>query len=299
MTDRKKIAPAATPDFYSVQVRSAQRFLLDLRPRAEADLTVISGGWERCAPEYRIRRANFPWSCIEFVAGGAGELTLAGRRYRLTPGVVFAYGPNVPHDIRSDREAPLLKYFLDFTGARAAPLLRAAGLPPGRVSRVPEPVRVRTLFDDLLHAALQHRRYTPRICANLTENLLLTLADRAVPYDAARSPAYAAYVRCREFLDERGADVPTVAAAAAQCHVSAEYLCRLFRRFEGRSPYQLLLRARLQRGATLLQDTDLLVKEVAARCSFADAFHFSHAFKKAFGVNPAAIRQLRGPTSKA
>lgn len=298
MAKRKSIAPETTPDFYSVQVQSAQRFLLDLRPRAEADLTVISGGWERCAPDYRIRRANFPWSCIEFVASGAGELVLAGRRYRLAPGVVFAYGPRIPHDIRSDRERPLLKYFLDFTGPRAAPLLRAAGLPPGRVSQVPAPVRVRALLDDLIHVALQQRRHTPRICANLTENLLLTLADRAVPYDAARSNSYAAYVRCRELFDAQGADLPTVAAAAAQCHVSPEYLCRLFRRFEGRSPYQLLLRARLQRGATLLQDTDLLVKEVAARCSFADAFHFSHAFKKAFGVTPAAVRHLRGQTAK-
>ncbi len=294
MKSRKPIAPETTPDFYSVQVQSAQRFLLDLRPRADAALTVISGGWERCAPDYRIRRTNFPYLCVEFVAGGAGELVLAGRRYRLAPGVVFAYGPRMAHDIRSNREQPLLKYFLDFAGPRAAPLLRAAGLPPGRVSRVPAPVRIRTLLDDLLHAALQHRRHTPRICANLAENLLLTLADRAVPYDAARSNAYAAYVRCREFLDERGAELPTVAEAAARCHISPEYLCRLFRRFEGRSPYQLLLRARLQRGAALLQDTELMVKEVAARSGFADAFHFSHAFKKIYGVTPAAIRQLRG-----
>ena len=296
MAARKQLAPDTTPDFYSVQVQSAQRFLLDLHPRAGEKLTVISGGWERCAPDYRIRRTNFPYICVEFVAIGAGELVLAGRRYRLAPGVVFAYGPNVPHDIRSDRERPLLKYFLDFTGTRAAPLLRAAGLPPGRVSQVPVPIRIRALLDDLIHAALQHRRHTPHICANLAENLLLTLADRAVPYDAARSPAYAAFVRCREFLDEHGDEVPTVCAAATQCHISPEYLCRLFRRFEGHSPYQLLLRARLQRGATLLQDTELLVKEVAARCGFADAFHFSHAFKKAFGVTPAAIRQLRGRT---
>jgi AraC-like DNA-binding protein len=294
MKPRQPIAPETTPDFYSVQVQSAQRFLLDLRPRAGEALTVISGGWERCAPDYRIRRTNFPYLCLEFVASGTGELVLAGRRYRLAPGVVFAYGPRVAHDIRSSREQPLLKYFLDFAGPRAAPLLRAAGLPPGRVSQVSAPVRIRALLDDLIHAALQHRRHTPRICANLAENLLLTLADRAVSYDAARSNAYAAYVRCREFFDAHGADLPTVAAAAERCHISPEYLCRLFRRFEGHSPYQLLLRARLQRGATLLQDTDLLVKEVAARSGFADAFHFSHAFKKAYGVTPAAIRQLRG-----
>ena len=83
MTTHKKNATETTPDFYSVQVRSAQRFLLDPRPRAGADLTVISGGWERCAPDYRIRRANFPWNCLEFVAAGAGELTLAGRRATL------------------------------------------------------------------------------------------------------------------------------------------------------------------------------------------------------------------------
>ncbi|MCX7007690.1 MAG: hypothetical protein NTY53_10670 [Kiritimatiellaeota bacterium] len=53
MKTRKSIAPETTPDFYSVQVQSAQRFLLDLRPRVEEDLTVISGGWERCAAHAR------------------------------------------------------------------------------------------------------------------------------------------------------------------------------------------------------------------------------------------------------
>lgn len=282
------------PDFYSTQVRSAQRFLLDSRPCDDIGLTVISGGWERCAPDYRVRRTHFPFYCLEFVAGGTGELTLAGRRYHLTPGTVFTYGPGVSHDIRTNPERPLFKYFMDFTGPRAAAMLRAAGLPVGKVSQVPTPPLARSLLDDILHTALQHRRHTPRICANLTENLLLTLADRAIPYGATRSPAHAAYVRCRGFIDEHSPSLRTVEDVAARCHISAEYLCRLFRRFEGRSPYQLLLRTRLQRGAELLQDSGLLVKEVAAQCGFADAFHFSHAFKKAFGASPAAIRQLRG-----
>ena len=126
----------STPDFFSTDVAAARRFYLDLNPPKHRPLVVICGGLEHCTPQYAIRRDTFPYHSLEYVARGRGELTLKGRTYPLQPGRLFSYGPGIPHQITGDAADPLLKYFVDFSGTRAAALLRSCGLSPGCVSEV-------------------------------------------------------------------------------------------------------------------------------------------------------------------
>ncbi len=71
------------------------------------------------------------------------------------------------------------------------------------------------------------------------------------------------------------------------------YLCRLFRRYDHQSPYQYLLRLKMNLAAEILQRPDALVKQVAEAIGFSDPFHFSRSFKTVFGLSPDAFRRLR------
>ena len=77
------------PDFFSLQVREAQRFYLDLAPPPEEPIAVVCGGYEQCATDYAIHRTSFPYYTIEFVVRGKGSMTLDGKDYPLTVGSVF------------------------------------------------------------------------------------------------------------------------------------------------------------------------------------------------------------------
>jgi hypothetical protein len=122
-----------TPDFFSSQIDGAKRFYLDLKPSRTGPLTVVCGGYEHCTPDYEIHRSGFPFWSIEFVAQGKGDLGLKGKHYSLGPGTLFSYGPGIAHDIGSDPEETLVKYFVDFTGRESESLLRSHGPAPGRV----------------------------------------------------------------------------------------------------------------------------------------------------------------------
>ena len=80
---------------------------------------------------------------------------------------------------------------------------------------------------------------------------------------------------------------------AEECHVDAAYLCRLFQRYDRQSPYQFLMRLKMNRAAEWLQQPGSLVKQVAERAGFSDQFHFSRVFKSVFGVAPDLFRRLR------
>jgi AraC-like DNA-binding protein len=97
-----------------------------------------------------------------------------------------------------------------------------------------------------------------------------------------------------EFIREvaRRDPAPAVALAdlARAAHVSAEHLCRLFRRTLNVGPLECLRLARLERAAALVGRSNLTFKEIAGITGFANPFHFSMAFKAAYGMAPRRYR---------
>ncbi len=282
-----------TPGFFSADVAKARRFYLDLNPPPNRQLAVVCGGLEHCTPDYAIRRETFPFYSIEYVARGSGEVKLRGRTHSLQPGRLFSYAPGIPHQINGDAANPLIKYFVDFAGTSAAELLRSCGLPPGRVSEVFPANALQPLFDELIQAGLQVRRKSDVLCAKLLECLVLRIGGTRAPLAGAETPAFMTYQQCRRYIEQHSLRLRTLAQIATECHVNNAYLCRLFRRYDNQSPYQYLLRLKMNHAAERLQQPDALVKVVAAESGFRDPFHFSRVFASVFGISPAGFRELR------
>ncbi|RYD61047.1 MAG: hypothetical protein EOP83_17990, partial [Verrucomicrobiaceae bacterium] len=184
------------PSFVSPQVTEARRFYLNLNPPPGPKLTVVCGGWEACAPDFRIERADFPFLCIEFVARGVGTLMLSGKEWPLRSGAVFSYGPGCPHRIESNPDDPLRKYFLDFTGREGAGLLRSAGLAPGSCRLAGNPDEVERAFESLLETGRRDGPQAARIATLQAEVLLLTLGESVIP-DGSHEQSFQTYLKCR------------------------------------------------------------------------------------------------------
>lgn len=75
--------------------------------------------------------------------------------------------------------------------------------------------------------------------------------------------------------------------------MSRTLLERRFRRLLGRSPYEEVLRVKLQRAKRLLAETDLTVAEVAERAGFRNAEYLSASFHKRTGMSPREYRRQR------
>jgi AraC-like DNA-binding protein len=283
----------SSPDFFSPQVSQAQRFYLNLNPPRTTRLAVVSGGVERCAPDYAIRRATFPFYSIEYVVRGGGRLELGKHRLELHPGTVFSYGPGIRQHITSNPQQPLVKYFVNFAGTRSQSWLRHAKLAAGNVAQIYPPTEIQPLFDELIRNGRRATHHTPEICRHLLDGLGEKLLEARAPLLGADSPAFVTYQACRQFLVENFSRLRTLEQAARGCHVDTAYLCRLFRRFDHQSPYQFLTRLKMNAAAGQLQQPGALVKNVAADLGFANPFHFSRVFKSVFAVAPETFRRLR------
>jgi AraC-like DNA-binding protein len=63
----------------------------------------------------------------------------------------------------------------------------------------------------------------------------------------------------------------------------------------GSSPMKHLTRLRLSRAKIVLSSSVLTIDEVSGMVGYSDAYAFSHAFKKSFGVSPRTFRKHEAP----
>lgn len=280
---------AVEPPYFSTQVIAARRFYLELNPGTRRRISIASGGWERCAPEYDVQRGGFFSPIIEFVARGRGTLTLGEKCYRLEPGCVFAYGPGISHRIQSDADAVLTKYFIAFDGTLSRELMEECHILAGTVVQVMRAEQIQQIFDDLIEHGLSDHPNRVRMCHVALQYLIMKIGDSAILPDEASTAAVSTYQRCRQFIEENYLSVHSLQEVAEACHVDSAYLCRLFKRFRRESPFQYLQNLRMNRAVDLLRNGGCSVKRTAQELGFSDPYNFSRAFKRVFGIPPANL----------
>lgn len=290
-----KTAKLEKPDFVSQQVRDARRYFLDLNPAKTAKLVAVCGGSERCLPDYTVQRDDFRFHCVEFVAEGEGQVWLNGRRFELKPGTAFHYAPGIKHRIVSSKEKPMLKYYVDFAGSQAEKLVRQGPLGRGEAVTLADSHEVLELFELLQRNGSGGRRHAHAVCASLVEVLLYRLAESAMPAGDADMRALNSFQKIKRHLEEEFLSVRKLSEVAEAVYVNEAYACRLFQRFHYCSPYQYLMRLKMNHAANRLLEGSKLVKEVAEELKFPDPYNFSRAFKAVYGLSPERfVAQSRG-----
>lgn len=252
---------------------------------------VISGGYECCRPDFRIDRDELGYGCFEFVAGGAGNLRLAGRDVLLRPGVGFLYGPDTPHRIVADADHPLRKYFVVFRSEALAAELAELGLVSGMVMESTRIEAMTRAFDEMIARGERRTKWSQRLCGLMLRQVLTMAKEDALDPDLADTRAFRTFRRVQDFIERHYLELGTLDEIARRCDLDAAYLCRLFSRFQEETPYQCLTRLRMEHAARRLLETELSVKQVSEELSFSDPFHFSRVFKSVHRVPPSRFRK--------
>jgi len=280
------------PTLLSQQVSGSRYFFHDLAPAGKRPWVLVMGGLEHCNPDYLIDRPGYLYHLIELIIEGRGQATLAGQTHELRAGSVFAIAPNEACRMACDPRAPMTKFFFAFAGRGIGARLRQAGLKPGQVRQLTLQTEARATAEDLVREGRRNTPLAPAICATLAELLFLRLEEANAPAAAQRSRAHENFQRCKALLDAQAEGNATLEQVAAQAGLDVSSVCRLFRRFQGGSPYQYLLRRKMTLAAELLMERNCAVKEAAQRVGFADPFHFTRCFKSVHGVPPSRLNRI-------
>lgn len=97
--------------------------------------------------------------------------------------------------------------------------------------------------------------------------------------------------RIVEYVDTNLAQDIGLKDLADLAGLSRFYFARAFKKTTQETPYQYLLRRRIERAQALLRDGDISVAEVAAAVGFKDTTRFIRAFRRINGVTPGSYRR--------
>lgn len=281
---------AAEPDFVSRQTHDARRFYFNLQPCEKQPLSLVCGGVERMNEDYVVQRVDFPYYALEWVSEGRGVLSMGGKEYELKVGSLFAYGPGIPHQIRNLAPDNMRKYYLDLAGTEVAVRLEELNLLGGRPVTVSRPHEFVELWNLIDREARDIGDRSHVICEMLVRVLLQKIQQRMVASQSKESSeAFQTFEMACHLMEERFLEFRTVEEVAAEIGFSPIYLSRLFKRFAGSGAYRYLLRLRMNYAAELILERGLKVSAVAQRLRYADAFQFSRAFKRVYGVPPSSL----------
>jgi AraC-like DNA-binding protein len=286
-----------TEPAFSTQVSEARYFHLDTREAADGRLVVICGGRETCAADYLIDRETFPYFGLEWVERGRGEVWIRGRWHPLPPSSVFCYGPGVVYKMRTDARDVMTKCFLDFAGTEAGDLLERASSRPGRLHRVFNVLELSEIFEGLYREGMRQGPESQEIGGAYLRLLLLKIKALHSPMKSGSPARLATFQRCRHLIVSQFRLHPTVEDLARAVNLTPSYLCRLFREHGEISPYQLLIRSRMNYALDRLILSGGSVKRACYEAGFTDPDHFSRLFKKVHGLPPSelASKMLHGP----
>jgi len=279
------------PAVLSTQVSGPRYFFLGLTGTSRAGVIPAYGGFERCNPDYLVQRENIEFSTLELVVGGEGLVRMNGVATPLRAGMLFHYDHSTRLEIRSDPERTMAKYFVCLTGGRARRRVTPCGVGPNEAVQLAMFTEVQRLLEDLIREGRHHRATAGRICSALVEVLLLKI-EELVSLSGRKGPdGEDTFLRCKGAIETQAARLGTLGDITRAVGVEASQLCRLFRRYQGLSPYQYLLHRKMALAAELLLDPNALVKEAASQVGFADPYHFSRCFKKVHRVAPKEFQR--------
>ena len=232
---------------------------------------------------------------ILYVAGGAGDAILEGKKFRLAPGDLVVVNPGTLHEERSDAKAPLRLIFLairDF----AVP-----GLPAGCLSQ--EKYRVlscgeyRYKMDIYLRELLQETSSQIEFYQEISQGLvsaLLVLVMRLIRINPEDEAALSQECqKIKEYLDQNFTSPITLDSLSETVYISKHYLSHLFKEQTGVSPIKYLTSKRMEKACELLSETELPVSEVSKAVGYENPLYFSQVFKRIYGISPVKYRMGR------
>ncbi|MFC5405278.1 helix-turn-helix transcriptional regulator [Cohnella soli] len=76
-------------------------------------------------------------------------------------------------------------------------------------------------------------------------------------------------------------------------HLNGSYLIRLFKSYQGKTPFEYLRELRMNAAVSYLKNSAMSVQEISECSGFANIHYFSTSFKKEFGVSPSEWRLLQ------
>lgn len=248
----------------------------------------ISIGYFDCKPSYNLQRNVF--SSFLLIVMQSGTLSYQTRQSRgvARAGNVLLLDCNAPHAYSALGKCAFS--FVHFAGAQSRELYEEIVSQGGNLLQIPH--------SDALHGSITGMLASLRDAQRLQEaptsaklySMFMTLLEHSGASIAGRG-GNPTVDQAIAYIQSHLTDKLNVDEIAASAGYSASYFSHMFTEETGMSPYQFVVRSRIEQAQQLLKTTRLSIQEIAFQCGFNSAANFCYTFRRMTGLPPHDYRK--------
>lgn len=240
-----------------------------------------------CDPAYYVRRYKCRMYVFEYIYGGRGVVNINGVTCLPKAGDMYILNQGSDHEYYTDKKNKWRKIWFTASGLLIEQLLKAYGMTS--VHWVQD-VDIKHLFVDMFTAVKNEAPDQHNLTALLLHKIIIESAAR-LRLDAHKASPEA--VAIRNYLDQNILKPIRLDDIARLVHKSPSQAIRIFKREFSVTPYEYIVRERINSAKMLLVNHSYMtVKEVAYMLNFSDEHYFSNVFKNKVGMPPSHYKRL-------
>ena len=226
---------------------------------------------------------------IEYFAAGAGGIRLDQHWMEFGRGSFCFIPPLVPHEISYAQSQDMDNYSIKFQYIEDP--------------RIKNPPRSSFVVDVAEEKQAEALGLLKKIVGEYTMDLpispgslnrLILLIHELKEREGAGGEGNSLVGRVKHIVRTGYAGPLRVSSIAARTGVSPEHLSRKFHKATGETLAEYITVYRLRSALTMLQNTSMPIKQIAAECGFTSVHYFSNRFKKYYARAPGEMRRSSG-----
>lgn len=254
------------------------------------DICLYEVGSFCCPPGYSYGPIIRDTHILHYVRRGRGKLVYRDKTYQIAANCIFVIREGDMGYYEADAEEPWEYLWIRFRGYKADALLKKA-----HITAYAPVLDVRERAESIggrMDAILKNYEKEYEAVGTVF-GLFQDILDCVNPgNEYRREGGSVEYVQLvYNYIHQKYAEPISIQEISDYCGVNRSYLSRIFQAAAKQSPQQYLLRYRVGKARSLLEETDLPVLEVAYSVGYRDPFAFSKMFKQIVGVSPSEYRR--------
>jgi len=228
---------------------------------------------------------------IVLITQGQGWLETRGSgKKEVEAGMAFLLLPGVWHRYRPDPSTGWSESWIEIRGPVPEGLIEEESFLSEKIVRTRAEIPGLEEVMRRIHALANDSGSTrPELSAEALR--CLAILAKATQETGAEDSYGRITLRAERYLAEHHAEALDMREVARKLGVSYSSFRRSFTKQTGLSPWQYVLRLRLDRARRLISVGDEKLDAIASRLGFSSAFHLSSAFKTAHGLSPTSWKR--------
>jgi AraC-like DNA-binding protein len=252
---------------------------------------VQMAGHFKCSESYVAKRKKYDSILVGYTMSGVGHLKYRNRNYEMKEGIGFIIDCNEPHVYFSDRSNLWEFIWVHFKGSQSFQMVQFILNNNGPLFNAEINGKVQKSMQNIIDT-LNHRGvYSDILISGSLNDILIDILLKNLSNGAEKRFLPDIINKLINFIEYNYAGNINLDNLAKRLFTNKYDMIRKFKKYIGVTPYEYLIKWRINNSKGLLENSDLSIAEIAEKVGFNTASYFIKVFKEHEKTTPLSYRK--------